>query len=274
MSVDESHPAFPAYQTRSITRYQRESSCQVTDDDLIQETPVAIAFNDIAYTVMMCTPHDLEEFASGFALTEGIIDAFKDIHDIEITTQHNGITVNVLIANRCVARLQQQRRSMAGMTGCGICGTEKLDSVCRYHTPLATHSTFDIERLDQALEQLQQHQTLNQRTGSTHAAAYLNQEGELEALFEDVGRHIALDKLVGWILRHHKQGGAVLVTSRASFEMVQKVVASGIEFLFAVSAATSMAAELAEQLNVTLCGYCRRGRANIYTHPERLQAKR
>lgn len=272
MSVDDSSP-FPAYQTRVITRYTKNVHWDVADDDLIQETPVAIAFNDIAYTVMMCTPHDLEEFASGFALTEGIIDARKDIHDIDISSQDTGITVNVRIANRCVARLQEKRRSLAGMTGCGICGTEKLDSVCRYHTPLPTRDHFDLERLDEALAQLHRHQTLNQRTGSTHAAAYLNVDGELEAIFEDVGRHIALDKLIGWMLRHHKRGGAILVTSRASFEMVQKVVACGVELLFAVSAATSMAADLAERLNVTLCGYCRRGRANIYTHPERLKVE-
>ncbi|MZI92645.1 formate dehydrogenase accessory sulfurtransferase FdhD [Vibrio sp. CAIM 722] len=270
MSVELSPVDFPAYKSKPMIRYQQGNDGQQEEDALIQETPVAIEFNGVAYTVMMCTPMDLEEFAVGFALTEGIIDQLKDVHDVDIEQQDNGITVNVRIANRCVDRLQQKRRSLAGMTGCGICGTEKLDSVCRYSQPLPTSTSFDIENLQYALDNLHAHQVLNQVTGSSHAAAYLSAEGEIEAIFEDVGRHIALDKLVGWVLRQQKSQGAILVTSRASFEMVQKVVASGVQFLFAVSAATNMAVEMADQLNLTLCGYCRRGRANIYTHPERL----
>lgn len=268
MSVELSPVDFPAYKEKSIVRYEQGKDWQTKQDALIQETPVAIEFNGVAYTVMMCTPMDLEEFAVGFALTEGIIDQMKDVHDVDIQLQDNGITVNVQVANRCVERLKEKRRSLAGMTGCGICGTEKLDSVCRYRQPLPSSVRFDMDKLQTALDSLFDHQELNQMTGSSHAAAYLNQEGKIEAIFEDVGRHIALDKLVGWIAREQKRQGAILVTSRASFEMVQKVVASGVEILFAVSAATNMAVEMAEQLNLTLCGYCRRGRANIYSHPE------
>ncbi|MDW6002025.1 formate dehydrogenase accessory sulfurtransferase FdhD [Vibrio mangrovi] len=255
---------------KKIVRYRQDTHCRLVDDVIIQEVPVALEYNGIAYTVMMCTPRDLEMFAVGFSLTEGIIDNDRDIHDIGIHMSADGITISIDIANRCLNRLQEKRRTMAGMTGCGLCGTDQLTHVCRVQTPLESHTTFHLHKLDGALHQLNQNQQLNKLTGSCHAAAYLNPHGELEAVFEDVGRHIALDKLIGWTIRNHKQKGAVLVTSRASFEMVQKVAAGRIEMLFAVSAATDMAIDLAERLNVTLCGYCRPGQANIYTHAERI----
>ncbi len=261
---------YPSSRTQRIIRYRSGKGAQQFDDELIQETPVALEFNGIAYTVMMCTPTHLEEFAIGFALTEGIIDKPIDIHDIEIAAHSAGITLSVQIANRCVARLKERRRSLTGMTGCGICGTEKLDGVCRVITPLPTTAQFNIEHLDGALSSLTGQQTINQQTGSSHAAAYVDDKGIIGAVFEDVGRHIALDKLIGWVSRNGVRGGAILVTSRASFEMVQKVAASGIEILLAVSAATSMAVELAQSLNITLAGYCRQGRANIYTHANRI----
>jgi FdhD protein len=255
--------------THNIIRYHRDG-CEHVRDRLIEEVPVALEYNGIAYTVMMCTPADLEEFAFGFSLTEGIIMHDRDIHDIEFHVTPNGITLSVRVANRCLKLLQEKRRSLAGMTGCGICGVETLQGVARCVTPLRHISTLNISCLEQVLSQLAAHQPLNQVTGASHAAAYISAEGQLVALFEDVGRHIALDKLVGWIVRNHVSQGAILVTSRASFEMVQKVVMSGIEILFAVSAATSMAVEVAQRLNLTLCGYCREGRANVYSHPERV----
>ncbi|MDW6091048.1 formate dehydrogenase accessory sulfurtransferase FdhD [Vibrio rhizosphaerae] len=255
---------------KKIVRYRQNSRCHLVDDVLIQEVPVALEYNGVAYTVMMCTPRDLDMFAVGFSLTEGIIDHDRDIHDINIQMSPDGITLSIDIANRCVNRLQEKRRTMAGMTGCGLCGTDQLTHVCRIQTPLESHTSFHLQKLDAVLHQLKQRQQLNQLTGSCHAAAYLNTHGELEALFEDVGRHIALDKLIGWVSKHHKQKGVVLVTSRASFEMVQKAAAGGVEILCAISAATDMAVDLAERLNVTLCGYCRPGQANIYTHAERI----
>ncbi|MEI8632294.1 formate dehydrogenase accessory sulfurtransferase FdhD [Vibrio sp. PP-XX7] len=232
--------------------------------------PVALEYNGVAYTVMMCTPINLEEFAVGFSLTEGIIEHDRDIHHIEVQAANNGITLSIEVANRCINRLKEKRRSLMGVTGCGICGAEQLSSVCRCITPLPTNSTFACSHLDDVLSQLMDLQPLNQATGASHAAAYVGRTGKIEAVYEDVGRHIALDKLVGWIAQTHQSQGAILVTSRASFEMVQKVAVSGIEILFAISAATSMAVDLAERLNITLCGYCRQGRANIYTHAERM----
>ncbi|MCL9782071.1 formate dehydrogenase accessory sulfurtransferase FdhD [Vibrio sp. S4M6] len=257
-------------QTR-IIRYQNGTAPSGDDDMLIGETPVAIEYNGIAYTVMMCTPSDLEEFAVGFSLTEGIIDHVRDIHDIEIVQACSGITMSVIVANRCLNRLKEKRRSLTGTTGCGVCGAEQLSAVVRSIQPVANNTSFQLQRLDSVLSALSQAQSYNRLTGASHAAAFINADGEVEIVFEDVGRHIALDKLIGWICRHrYQQSGSILVTSRASFEMVQKVAACGIEILLAVSAATSMAVELAETLNVTLCGYCRPGRMNVYSNPQRL----
>lgn len=263
---------FPITRQRDIVRYRSGEPLVHASDDLIQETPVALEYNGIAYTVMMCTPQDLEVFAIGFSLTEGIIDHPRDIHDITITPEANGITLSVVVANRCLNRLNEKRRSLAGMTGCGICGTEKLSNVCRCSQVLPTRSHINLDHLDGLLNSLTEHQALNQSTGASHAAAYVNTDGCIEAVFEDVGRHIALDKLIGWVARHDKSTlGIILVTSRASFEMVQKTAVAGFEILLAISAATSMAVELADTMNVTLCGYCRRGRVNVYTHPERIE---
>ncbi|WP_279151906.1 formate dehydrogenase accessory sulfurtransferase FdhD [Photobacterium iliopiscarium] len=255
---------------RPIVRYRKGKSDCNELDYIIEETPVAIAFNGVAYTVMMCTPNDLEQFAIGFSLSEGIIDHHRDIHDIEMTPTCDGININVTIANRCVARLQQKRRSLAGLTGCGICGEEKLETVCRVLDPVPSSVHFDLRYLDSVLQQLLHKQQLNQLTGSAHAAVYIDNQGQVTAIFEDVGRHIALDKLVGCIHQRQLTGGVVLVTSRASFEMVQKAAAAGVEVLLAISSATKMAVDLAEKLNLTLLGHCRNGRADAYTHPERI----
>ncbi|WP_232568726.1 formate dehydrogenase accessory sulfurtransferase FdhD [Photobacterium iliopiscarium] len=255
---------------RPIVRYRKGKSDCNELDYIIEETPVAIAFNGVAYTVMMCTPNDLEQFAIGFSLSEGIIDHHRDIHDIEMTPTCDGININVTIANRCVARLQQKRRSLAGLTGCGICGEEKLETVCRVLDPVPSSVHFDLRYLDSVLQQLLRKQQLNQLTGSAHAAVYIDNQGQVTAIFEDVGRHIALDKLVGCIHQRQLTGGVVLVTSRASFEMVQKAAAAGVEVLLAISSATKMAVDLAEKLNLTLLGHCRNGRADAYTHPERI----
>ena len=255
---------------RPIVRYRKGKSDCNELDYIIEETPVAIAFNGVAYTVMMCTPNDLEQFAIGFSLSEGIIDHHRDIHDIEMTPTCDGININVTIANRCVARLQQKRRSLAGLTGCGICGEEKLETVCRVLDPVPSSVHFDLSYLDSVLQQLLRKQQLNQLTGSAHAAVYIDNQGQVTAIFEDVGRHIALDKLVGCIHQRQLTGGVVLVTSRASFEMVQKAAAAGVEVLLAISSATKMAVDLAEKLNLTLLGHCRNGRADAYTHPERI----
>ncbi|OEF30081.1 formate dehydrogenase accessory sulfurtransferase FdhD [Vibrio rumoiensis] len=248
-------------------------SADPQQENFATETAVALMYNGISHTVLMCTAKHLEDLAIGFSLSEGIIDHARDIHDITLVNSAKGMELHITLSNRCIERLKQVRRSMAGRTGCGICGSESLDHVVRTLPSLAHTTILPWQKIDGILQQLNQRQLLNQITGATHAAAYVSSHGEVLAVREDIGRHIALDKLVGHIVRNKLSGGAILVTSRASFEMVQKTVSAGIEVLLAISAATSMAVELAQQSNLTLVGFCRPGRADAYTYPERLIVK-
>lgn len=228
-------------------------------------------YNGIAHTVQMCSATDLEDLAIGFSVTEGIIDSVKDIHDIEVVIGCNGIEVHMTLANRHFERLKRARRNMSGRTGCGICGTESLQHVVRPVTPVSNITSLPYSAVQRALSSFKQHQLLNQITGSTHAAAYISSTGEILAIREDVGRHNALDKLIGHYLSADYKNGAILISSRASFEMVQKVASANVGILLAISGATSMAVDLSRSLNLTLAGYCRIGRMNLYTHAERIE---
>ncbi|MFZ7136011.1 formate dehydrogenase accessory sulfurtransferase FdhD [Avibacterium avium] len=240
------------------------------EDNLAVETPVALVYNGISHTVMMCSPQDLEDFALGFSLTEGIIEKPADIYGIDVEETCNGIEVQIEIATRCFVALKERRRTLAGRTGCGICGTEQLDQIHKNLPILHCTYVLDISLLDDCLKKLHSAQQLGQQTGSTHAAAFFDLQGNLLAIREDVGRHVALDKLLGWYAKQATQQGFVLISSRASYEMVQKVVSVGIECLVAISAATALAVQQAKQSQLTLIGFAREGRATVYTGKERL----
>ncbi len=239
-------------------------------DTLAKEVPVALVYNDIAHTVMMCSPRDLEDFAMGFSLTEGIIDKPADIYGIDIEEVCNGIEARIELATRCFVALKDHRRTLTGRTGCGICGAEQIQQVYKNVAKLDRTLTFNICQFDTCLQQLYEAQELGKQTGSTHAAAFFSVEGKLLAIREDVGRHVALDKLLGWHAKADKPQGFIVVTSRASYEMVQKTVSCGIEMLVAISAATDLAVQMAEQYNLTLVGFARESRATIYSGKERL----
>ena len=239
-------------------------------DTLAKEVPVALVYNDIAHTVMMCSPRDLEDFAMGFSLTEGIIDKPADIYGIDIEEVCNGMEARIELATRCFVALKDHRRTLTGRTGCGICGAEQIQQVYKNVAKLDRILTFNICQFDTCLQQLYEAQELGKQTGSTHAAAFFSVEGKLLAIREDVGRHVALDKLLGWHAKADKPQGFIVVTSRASYEMVQKTVSCGIEMLVAISAATDLAVQMAEQYNLTLIGFAREGRATIYSGKERL----
>lgn len=239
-------------------------------DTLAKEVPVALVYNDIAHTVMMCSPRDLEDFAMGFSLTEGIIDKPADIYGIDIEEVCNGMEARIELATRCFVALKDHRRTLTGRTGCGICGAEQIQQVYKNVAKLDRTLTFNICQFDICLQQLYEAQELGKQTGSTHAAAFFSAEGKLLAIREDVGRHVALDKLLGWHAKVDKPQGFIVVTSRASYEMVQKTVSCGIEMLIAISAATDLAVQMAEQYNLTLVGFAREGRATIYSGKERL----
>lgn len=239
-------------------------------DTLAKEVPVALVYNDIAHTVMMCSPRDLEDFAMGFSLTEGIIDKPADIYGIDIEEVCNGMEARIELATRCFVALKDHRRTLTGRTGCGICGAEQIQQVYKNIKKLNRTLTVNANQLDGCLQQLYEAQELGKQTGSTHAAAFFSVEGKLLAIREDVGRHVALDKLLGWHAKADKPQGFIVVTSRASYEMVQKTVSCGIEMLVAISAATDLAVQMAEQYNLTLVGFAREGRATIYSGKERL----
>ena len=239
-------------------------------DTLAKEVPVALVYNDIAHTVMMCSPRDLEDFAMGFSLTEGIIDKPADIYGIDIEEVCNGMEARIELATRCFVALKDHRRTLTGRTGCGICGAEQIQQVYKNIKKLDRTLTLNVRQFDTCLQQLYEAQELGKQTGSTHAAAFFSAEGKLLAIREDVGRHVALDKLLGWHAKADKPQGFIVVTSRASYEMVQKTVSCGIEMLIAISAATDLAVQMAEQYNLTLVGFAREGRATIYSGKERL----
>ena len=251
---------------QSITVYPCE-------DSLIREIPVALVYNGISHVVMMCTPNNLEDFAIGFSLSEGIISNESEIYGIDIIEQCDGIEVQLEISTRRFVELKEKRRSMTGRTGCGICGVEQLEQIkqsCNLAKKSDRLSNINPLIFNHSLEQLEQAQQLSKETGASHAAAFFSPEGKLLAIREDVGRHVALAKLIGWYVANNEPLGFVFVTSRASFEMVQKCVAAGIEMLCAISATTEMAAKMAQENGFSLLGFTRKGKATVYSGVNRL----
>ncbi|WP_174412030.1 formate dehydrogenase accessory sulfurtransferase FdhD [Enterobacter hormaechei] len=243
-----------------------------TPDFLAEEVPVALVYNGISHVVMMASPKDLELFAIGFSLSEGIIAHPQEIYGMDVVQACNGLEVQIELSSRRFMGLKERRRALAGRTGCGVCGVEQLNDIGKPVAPLPFTQTFNLGNLDKALEHLNDVQPIGQLSGCTHAAAWVLPSGEIVGGHEDVGRHVALDKLLGRRAREDAvwQQGAALVSSRASYELVQKAAMCGVEILFAVSAATTLAVEVAERCNLTLVGFCKPGRATIYTHPQRL----
>ena len=243
-----------------------------TPDFLAEEVPVALVYNGISHVVMMASPKDLELFAIGFSLSEGIIAHPQEIYGMDVVPACNGLEVQIELSSRRFMALKERRRALAGRTGCGVCGVEQLNDIGKPIIPLPFTQTFNLAHLDRALEHLNDVQPIGQLSGCTHAAAWVLPSGSIAGGHVDVGRHVALDKLLGRRARENNvwQQGAALVSSRASYEMVQKSAMCGVEILFAVSAATTLAVEVAERCNLTLVGFCKPGRATIYTHPQRL----
>ncbi|RPH23983.1 formate dehydrogenase accessory sulfurtransferase FdhD [Buttiauxella warmboldiae] len=256
----------------TIALWQRHDLCHAKEDWLAEEAPVALVYNGISHVVMMASPKDLELFALGFSLSEGIIDSPAEIYGMDVFPVCNGLEVQIELSSRRFMGLKERRRTLAGRTGCGVCGVEQLNDIGRPIAPLPFTQTFDLNNLDAALNQMRDYQPVGQLTGCTHAALWLNESGTIQDGKEDIGRHVALDKLLGARGRAGWHNGAVLVSSRASYEMVQKSAQCGVEILFAVSAATTLAVEVAQRCNLTLIGFSKPGRATVYTHPQRLKA--
>ena len=253
--------------TRTRVRV-RDPAGEPPEDDLVaEEIPVALVYNGISHAVMMVTPADLEDFAIGFSLTETIIQSPDELYDIEVDFTPNGAAVEMQIAAERLVTLRALRRSMAGRTGCGLCGVESLAMAVRPVATVRPHPVISDRAIQSAVAALQAHQPLQAETGATHGAAWCDLEGRILDVREDVGRHNALDKMVGCRRRANRDldRGFALISSRASFEMVQKSAAVGIGTLVAVSAPTAMAIRKAREAAMTLVGFARPGRHVIYT---------
>ena len=255
--------------TQPVTA-QRGGRAAVQPDWVAEEVPVALVFNGISHAVMLASPIELEDFALGFALTEGLLADRSELYGIEMVRSEQGISLQLDVASACEWRLKARRRNLAGRTGCGLCGTESLDQVSRC-VPRAPEVLLRLGVLAQGQRALREWQVLQQLTGAAHAAAWCDLEGRIVLLREDLGRHNALDKLVGAMAmaKVDPAAGWVLVTSRASFEMVQKTAMAGAGLLAAVSAPTSMAVDLAERCGLALAGFVRGDDFVAYTHPRR-----
>jgi FdhD protein len=237
-----------------------------------EEVPIAFVYNARPYVVVMGTPSDLEDLAVGFSLTEGIVASEGDIQRIEIVRASHGIEIQIEIAEADAARLSERSRGMASRTGCGLCGIESINDVLRM-PPRLSH-TLDIARgaMWTAFDALSNQQLLNNQTNTVHAAGWATPDGVLRVVREDVGRHNALDKVLGALAREGKpaSAGFIIITSRASYEMVQKAALRGIELVAAISRPTGLAIRLAQASGMTLVGLLRGRTANVYSDTSRI----
>jgi FdhD protein len=237
-----------------------------------EEVPVALVYNGLPHVVMMASPADLEDFALGFSLSEGVLEAPGELHGIEVVPLSEGIEVHMSIDRERYLPLEDQRRNLAGRSGCGLCGTETIEQAVRHPAPVGAGPRVVQAALHRAFASLAEKQRLNAATGAVHGAAWASPAGDVLLVREDVGRHNALDKLIGAIIAagHRVDDGFALITSRASFEMVQKAATVGITLLAAISAPTGLAIRLAQETGLTLVGFARNGQHNVYAHPDRL----
>jgi FdhD protein len=264
--------AGPLLETSSI-RWDGDAQSEQTEP-VVEETPVAIVYNGIPHVVMMATPADLEDFALGFSLTEELIGSPDDLERLEVVRYSRGVEIQALVAERCAATIAERTRRLTGRTGCGICGADGVDAVLKTIHPVRSGHPIAVSAVRRAFEMLAERQPLNAASGAVHAAGWATADGALELVREDVGRHNALDKLIGAAItaRVDPTAGFVLVTSRASFEMVQKTAVLGAPLMAAISGPTGLAVRVAQQSGLTLVGFARGARLTAYTHPERLVA--
>jgi len=245
-----------------------------TEDAIAAEVPVALAYNGEPFAVMMATPGDIDDLALGFSLSEGIVDRAGEFAIDRIEESVDGIAVAMTIAKAGAQALVVRRRNLQGRSGCGICGTASVEAALRTPPAIASDASFDVDALARALRGLQTRQPLNAATGATHAAAWADASGEVSLVREDVGRHNALDKLIGAMAKADidPRSGFAVVTSRASYEMAMKAAQAGFPLLAAISAPTALAIALADSAGLALVGFLRDDGHAVYTHPHRLRA--
>lgn len=248
----------------------RFSGClKAQTDVLAEEVPVALIYNGVSHVVLMATPQNLSELAVGFSLSERILTKINQLYDLTIQKTDNGIAIYMEIASKQFMALKERRRYLSGRTGCGLCGIESLNAVLPEIQFVERYGKIQVQHIQMALQQLHQYQPLRQKTGSLHGAAWVV-NGNIEVAFEDIGRHNALDKLLGYLAKNKldKTNGWILISSRASYEMVVKTAALGIGVLVAVSAATALAVSVAQQANMTLIGFVKPQQFTVYSHEQ------
>lgn len=270
--VEEQPRLPPVVQPLSVHCVTRAGAEIDRIDVLAEECPVALVYNGISHAVMMASPADLEDFAVGFSLSEGIADSKADLGAVEVHPVENGIEVRIELAARAFWHLKERRRTLAGRTGCGLCGVDSLDQTVRDLPKVGSSLKVAMAAIHKALDALPALQAHNRAARSLHAAAFATAEGEVTLLREDIGRHNALDKLIGAVLRGNVDPGSgfCVITSRCSFEMAQKAIAAGFPILIAVSAPTLMAQRMAEAHNLTMVALARPDSMVLVSHPERL----
>ncbi|WP_420569168.1 formate dehydrogenase accessory sulfurtransferase FdhD [Thalassovita sp.] len=251
---------------------QRDGQRRVTRS-LPEEVPVALVFNGETQAVMMATPADLRDFAVGFALGEGIISRISQIEALEIVEHPQGVEARMLLEDGASKDLQARRRAMTGPVGCGLCGIDSLDQAERELPHVNSDLRLNSDDLALASTALRAHQPLHDQTHAVHAAGFVQPGLGIIAAREDVGRHNALDKLIGQLVHSdiNPATGAIVMTSRLSVELVQKAALAGCPVLIAVSAPTALAVRTAQAAGVTLAAFARGGGFDLYSHPERIE---
>ena len=252
----------------------REGTLEQVRDRVAEEVPVALSFHGVPHVVMLATPSDLEDLAVGFTLSEGIVAHRDEIRSVEAGQREDGaLEVRIGIAADRFSELLRRQRNLTGRTGCGLCGAQTVEEAIRNPPPVTGSLKIHGQALHEALLDLSGRQAINARTGSVHAAAWVLPESGIQFVREDVGRHNALDKVIGGALladRLPLHDCGVVVSGRASFELLQKAMMAGIPMLAAVGAPSSLAVDLAEEFGITLVGFLRDDRYNVYSHPERI----
>jgi len=271
---DDAFATGSALPTRREVSVQREQGGTIERalDFVAEERPIGLMYQGIPHVVMLASPADLEDLGVGFTVSEGIVASPSEIRAVELVDKDDSLAVNLQISADAFSALLRRQRNLTGRTGCGLCGVEKVEDAIRNPAPVREGLRVRRAELHAELASLHEHQPLNQATGSVHAAAWVLPGKGIQVVREDVGRHNALDKVIGALVRAGRDcsEGYFLITSRASFEMVQKAAMVGVSFVAAVSAPTSLAIETANETGVTLIGFARADRHVVYTHPQRL----
>jgi FdhD protein len=250
----------------------RESGLSLGSRAIPEETAVALTYNGGTYAVMMATPQDLEDFAIGFSLSEGVISSPGDIDSLDVVRLDDGVELRMWLSKPKADRLQERRRNIAGPTGCGLCGIDSIAEAMRPAAVIGHGQQFSSEQIMAAMRNIPSRQKLNIETRAVHAAAFWDVSSGVVALREDVGRHNALDKLAGALARGSivASEGIILLTSRVSVEMVQKSAAIGAPVMVSVSAPTALAVRMADEAGITLAAIARADGFEVFTHPCRI----